>query len=1029
MNGHTPSTSSTNPIYSTHHNGHSKNHPPPPGGLSEEPHPCPGTILLEQPVDEDVSEDLYDTNYGIYNQAMSRNISWEYRTISLTRVPGYGFGIAVSGGSDNPHFANGDPAIAISDVLKGGPAEGKLQINDRIITANSIKLENVDYGTAVQVLRDSGPSVVLIIKRRIIAHHTKITLNKLTTTKLKHIQPSDFGINLTLRVYIKESKNSNLVEGDEIISINGLDVAKLFDFRKGVCTTGGDNLLNLGVVKQNQQQDNGHVGGVNHQQQQSYDSNAGNLYVQPPTRRVGEVPPVRPPLPKESPTSPTPPPPPPPPPNHPNSQHHKSTPRFINFLKKSSSPLGLKLIGGNNIGIYIGALHPQTPAATSGLLPGDRILRVNDIDFTSIPRTEAVSTLSQLKPDQLVSFIVKNIENYREILSSEKYHDFLYYRISTDLDYVKRGEIVLIYDTLCNNGGFEGVLINKYDGKELGKKIKINPLPLENLVYKVKINWTRPVIIFSLITNYIYQCLEKIGARRKFCIVKGDEELVNFRHSGIHPCLNVDLNLGIDGVVKALEKLGEFAPVVLIVKSEDKLIKKYSNKEISSKKVGGSYGGSLLRSFNKSSTSRRLQMDLEKLESALGSGGWIDKCLTVGSNDNLGEIVGRAVEEIVMKGDVAWVKNSNNSWGTSGVVGDFAEPPPTPLPPPQQNHHQKHDIPNYNVPPPYSIHHTPTSASPHSTILIQQPQIPTIPQPPQPKHLQKPHPSQITSTPPSNYYTPTLRQLLAHSPVDFSPPVSPPPNIDRSKKPTSNSKQKTISNKSNKPIPPPKPVKLMENHTHSNNHHLQQHHFSTHQRNGGDDGYYLNLPMNSKIFQNRSNENSAFVQFNPQPQQEPKLLEKGSGFPIIQPNTTFGTFTSVGGVLIQRNVKQGQIPIQVRIPEGAIAFGKSETIWFHVVDEEFLTQGSAINGEINGNVSLMSPLIKFGPENLRFLKPIEIRIPQYNKKLNNINNAKVLLNSEHSWSKVDIKSGWLEENGDNDNQQELKIVSLTVQKF
>jgi tight junction protein 1 len=53
-------------------------------------------------------------------------VSWEYKSVSLTRVPGYGFGIAVSGGSDNPHFANGDPAIAISDVLKGGPAEGKL---------------------------------------------------------------------------------------------------------------------------------------------------------------------------------------------------------------------------------------------------------------------------------------------------------------------------------------------------------------------------------------------------------------------------------------------------------------------------------------------------------------------------------------------------------------------------------------------------------------------------------------------------------------------------------------------------------------------------------------------------------------------------------------------------------------------------------------------------------------------------------------------------------------------------------------
>ena len=53
-------------------------------------------------------------------------IGWEYHTIVLTRVPVYGFGIAVSGGRDNPHFANGDPSIAISDVLKAGPAEGKL---------------------------------------------------------------------------------------------------------------------------------------------------------------------------------------------------------------------------------------------------------------------------------------------------------------------------------------------------------------------------------------------------------------------------------------------------------------------------------------------------------------------------------------------------------------------------------------------------------------------------------------------------------------------------------------------------------------------------------------------------------------------------------------------------------------------------------------------------------------------------------------------------------------------------------------
>ena len=46
--------------------------------------------------------------------------------IIMLQVVSYGFGIAVSGGRDNPHFANGDPSIAVSDVLKAGPAEGKL---------------------------------------------------------------------------------------------------------------------------------------------------------------------------------------------------------------------------------------------------------------------------------------------------------------------------------------------------------------------------------------------------------------------------------------------------------------------------------------------------------------------------------------------------------------------------------------------------------------------------------------------------------------------------------------------------------------------------------------------------------------------------------------------------------------------------------------------------------------------------------------------------------------------------------------
>ncbi|XP_073830454.1 zonula occludens-like protein polychaetoid isoform X7 [Musca autumnalis] len=101
------------------------------------------------------------------NNILGDRTTWEYHTVSVTRVPGYGFGIAVSGGRDNPHFANGDPSIAVSDVLKGGPAEDRLQVNDRIISVNGVSLENVEYATAVQVLRDSGNTVTLVVKRRV----------------------------------------------------------------------------------------------------------------------------------------------------------------------------------------------------------------------------------------------------------------------------------------------------------------------------------------------------------------------------------------------------------------------------------------------------------------------------------------------------------------------------------------------------------------------------------------------------------------------------------------------------------------------------------------------------------------------------------------------------------------------------------------------------------------------------------------------------------------------------------------------
>ncbi|KAG8455229.1 hypothetical protein GDO86_001429 [Hymenochirus boettgeri] len=90
---------------------------------------------------------------------------WEQFTVTLQKDNKKGFGIAVSGGKDNPHFENGEPSIVISDVLPGGPADGFLQENDRVVMVNSIPMDNVLHSFAVQQLRKCGKTAVIIVKR------------------------------------------------------------------------------------------------------------------------------------------------------------------------------------------------------------------------------------------------------------------------------------------------------------------------------------------------------------------------------------------------------------------------------------------------------------------------------------------------------------------------------------------------------------------------------------------------------------------------------------------------------------------------------------------------------------------------------------------------------------------------------------------------------------------------------------------------------------------------------------------------
>ena len=119
------------------------------------------------------------------------------------------------------------------------------RINDRVISANGISLEGVDYATAVQVLRDSGQTVSLVVKRRVVLPPTlpsTSALNGFTTATEKSVRVTlsrnkkkeDFGVVLGCKIYIKEitgrtvaDKDGSLQEGDLVAKINGSSIEGL----------------------------------------------------------------------------------------------------------------------------------------------------------------------------------------------------------------------------------------------------------------------------------------------------------------------------------------------------------------------------------------------------------------------------------------------------------------------------------------------------------------------------------------------------------------------------------------------------------------------------------------------------------------------------------------------------------------------------------------------------------------------------------------------------------------------------------
>ncbi|XP_033903980.3 tight junction protein ZO-3 isoform X1 [Acipenser ruthenus] len=90
---------------------------------------------------------------------------WEQYTITLNKDSKVGFGIAVSGGWDKPNPSSGDPAVIISDVVRGGPAMGRLQTLDHIVMVNGVSMEKATSTYAIQHLKNCGRTANITVKR------------------------------------------------------------------------------------------------------------------------------------------------------------------------------------------------------------------------------------------------------------------------------------------------------------------------------------------------------------------------------------------------------------------------------------------------------------------------------------------------------------------------------------------------------------------------------------------------------------------------------------------------------------------------------------------------------------------------------------------------------------------------------------------------------------------------------------------------------------------------------------------------
>ncbi|XP_065363639.1 disks large 1 tumor suppressor protein isoform X12 [Calliphora vicina] len=161
--------------------------------------------------------------------------SWQYEDITLERGNS-GLGFSIAGGTDNPHVGN-DSSIYITKLIAGGAAaaDGRLSVNDIIVSVNDVSVVDVPHASAVDALKKAGNIVKLHVKRkRTGGGGSGAGAVDGISSKMSAIQPADAGPKVIEIDLVKGGKGLGFsiaggIGNQHIPGDNGIYVTKIMD--------------------------------------------------------------------------------------------------------------------------------------------------------------------------------------------------------------------------------------------------------------------------------------------------------------------------------------------------------------------------------------------------------------------------------------------------------------------------------------------------------------------------------------------------------------------------------------------------------------------------------------------------------------------------------------------------------------------------------------------------------------------------------------------------------------------------------